>query len=68
MKSAKIEIFNLKGQNIKTIDVEPENREVQEVRWEGKDRFGNAVASGVYFYQLKADGQFIQSKKCILIK
>ncbi len=68
VKSAKIEIFNLKGQNIKTIDVEPENREVQEVRWEGKDRFGNAVASGVYFYQLKADGQFIQSKKCILIK
>ncbi|TSA23991.1 T9SS C-terminal target domain-containing protein, partial [bacterium] len=37
------------------------------VRWDGRNRFGQSVATGVYFYRLVA-GDFVQSKKMILIK
>jgi len=37
------------------------------VRWDGRNRFGQSVATGVYFYRLVA-GDFVQSKKMVLIK
>lgn len=65
---AEIEIFNIKGQKIKTIGIDPSPNKIQEVIWSGRDKNNHSVASGIYFYQLKADGKFIESKKCILIK
>ena len=35
--------------------------------WDGTDARGNAVATGTYFYVLRADG-FRQSKKMLLLK
>ena len=36
-------------------------------RWDGKNRFGQSVATGVYFYRLVA-GDFVKTNKMMLIK
>jgi hypothetical protein len=35
--------------------------------WDGKDSHGQDVASGVYFYQIKAGG-LVNSRKMVLLK
>jgi len=37
------------------------------MRWDGRNRYGQSVATGVYFYRLIA-GDFVQSKKMVLVK
>jgi len=37
-----------------------------EEAWNGTDRFGNAVASGVYFYRIRASGETRASRLVVL--
>jgi hypothetical protein len=64
-----IEIFNSKGQIVKTIQCigEPSD-ELQEVTWNGLDNSGNSVASGVYYARLKGDGIILKESKMLLLK
>ncbi len=66
-KDAKIAIYNLKGQKVKTLIDKPVEKGVHSVIWNGKDDSGNSVSSGLYFYKLKAGG-FNSTKKMILLK
>jgi hypothetical protein len=70
-KDAKIEIYNLKGQKVKTIPVilneVEESTDQHSVTWNGKDDNGKSVSSGIYFYKLKA-GKLKKTKKMLLIK
>lgn len=63
----KIEIFNQKGQKVKSFDLQNEPGE-NSITWNGKDEFGNEVSSGVYFYRLINDGKPVQTKKMMLIR
>ncbi|MCD4797019.1 MAG: T9SS type A sorting domain-containing protein, partial [Candidatus Cloacimonetes bacterium] len=63
----KLEIYNIKGQKIKTLldcHISPGR---SEMIWNGKDENDQSVSSGVYFYRLKA-GNFEKSKKMILLR
>jgi hypothetical protein len=66
-------IYNMLGQEIRTI-VPNEMQTVgyHSAAWDGKDRRGSGVASGVYIYRLRVesiDGQtFVHSRKMLLIK
>jgi hypothetical protein len=40
---------------------------IYRIKWDGKDRFGQDVPSGVYFYQLQAGGM-VQTKKLVVVK
>jgi hypothetical protein len=61
-----ITIFNALGQQIRTLIDAPYQAGFHTIRWDGKDRYGNAVSSGIYFYYLQA-GDFSQVKKMSLL-
>ncbi len=63
----KLVIYNVMGQRIRTlIDVE-KKPDTYRTTWDGRDSFGNLVATGVYFYQLDTKNSVI-TKKMLLIK
>jgi hypothetical protein len=62
-----LEVFNIKGQKVKTLVDEILPAGKHSVTWNGKDENGKSVASGVYFYKMKAD-KFVSTKKMILMK
>jgi len=62
-----MKIFNTLGEEIRTLlDAEYEAG-YHQIRWDGRDKNGHLVASGVYLYQLKA-GEFVQTRKLTLVK
>jgi hypothetical protein len=60
-------IFSISGQKIHTLISEKYLPGTHRVQWNGRDEQGNPVASGVYFYQLRLNGQQ-QTKKMFLIR
>jgi len=62
-----IEIFNVKGQRVKTFRLE-EKEGTNSVTWQGKDETGTDVASGVYMYRLINNGRCVETKKMMLLK
>ncbi len=69
-ENSRIEIYNLKGQKMKTLPVilsDAQHRIGGSVIWNGTDDSGKPVSSGIYFYKLRI-GDFQQVKKMILMK
>jgi subtilisin family serine protease len=62
-----VAVYNLLGQQIATLVDERQNAGTFSIHWDGRDYDGRPVASGVYFYRLKA-GDITQTKKMILLK
>ena len=62
-----LKIYNILGQEVRTLVDELKELGYYTVSWDGMDRHGNEVASGVYFYRLKA-GNFIHIKRMVLLK
>lgn len=50
-----LEIYNVKGQKIKTLVNEKQERGEHSQTWDGRDNSGEEVSSGVYLYKLKTD-------------
>ena len=63
----KLEVFNIKGQKIKTLRVANLDSGNHSVTWSGKDDTGNSVSSGIYMYKLTTN-QGTQTKRMILLK
>ncbi|MCD4650466.1 MAG: T9SS type A sorting domain-containing protein [Candidatus Cloacimonetes bacterium] len=64
-ETATLEIFNLKGQKIKSYHAFASG--IHEVIWNGKDDKGNKVSSGLFFYRLKSES-VQQVRKVLLLK
>jgi len=62
-----IAIYNLKGQLVRTFDLEVTRAGESSVIWNGDDDNGNSVSSGIYFYRMKS-GTYSNTKKMILMK
>ncbi len=62
-----ISIYNTLGQQIGTLIDTQYAAGFHSVRWDGKDRNGSPVSSGVYLYQIQA-GEFSQVRKMSLIR
>jgi hypothetical protein len=62
-----IEIFDLTGAHVKTLVEGKQNSGLQTVQWEGTDKNGILVGTGVYLYRINSNS-FSQTKKMVLIK
>lgn len=63
---ARLEIFNVKGQTIKTLADGDIDAGYHSLKWNGKDDNGKSVSSGVYFYRLTSDGKSLTNKMLML--
>ncbi len=67
-----LRIYALSGELVRTIDVGHQTAAKYDTRskavyWDGRNRFGEQVASGVYFYSLSA-GDFSATRKMVILK
>jgi len=62
-----INIYNMKGQLVKTLVNAELDNDYHEIVWDGRDNSGKSTASGVYFYKMKAN-DYTATKKMILMK
>ncbi len=60
-------IYNILGQRVRTLADEYQEPGYRTVIWDGKDERGREVASGIYFYRLKA-GDYDQVRKMVVLK
>jgi hypothetical protein len=60
-------IYNLIGQEVKTVAVGNYTAGEHRLSWDGRDNAGNECASGVYLYRLSTD-QWSGGKKMLLLK
>ncbi len=68
-KNEKVElkIFNILGQEVKTLVHSIQKNGEQKITWNGTNDRGQTVSSGVYVYRLKA-GSSVLTKKMILLR
>jgi flagellar hook assembly protein FlgD len=60
-------VYNTKGQIVKSLLKEMAKQGDHSVDWNGTDKNGNPVSSGVYFYRLN-NGKTSQSRKMVLMR
>jgi flagellar hook assembly protein FlgD len=67
-----IDIYNVKGQLVKTLDLGVKEAgyymdKASAAHWDGRSKTGERVASGLYFYTIKA-GKFIATRRMVMVK
>jgi len=62
-----LEILNVLGQKVKTLVNEYQEAGSHSVIWDGRNDYGSATASGIYFYRIKA-GENQDVKKMMMLK
>ncbi len=62
-----VKIYNIRGQEIRTLYDDRQEAGVHSVQWNGKTDFGETVASGVYVIHLVA-GDFVATRKLAFMK
>ena len=62
-----LKIYDLLGQEIKTIVNEKQEAGYKSVIWDGTSNAGTSVATGIYIYKIETD-EFVKSRKMIFMK
>ena len=68
ISSVTIKIYDILGKEVNTLFNEKADAGYHIVYWNGKDKYGQNAASGVYFYRLSTNVGFVQTKKMLLLK
>ncbi len=63
-----LEVFNVLGQRVKLLASGRQLAGSYSVTWDGQNNYGVSVPAGVYFYQLRTDTGFQETRKMLLIK
>ncbi len=61
-----LKIYNISGQLVKTLVEEEKPPGDYQVTWDGRNNEGQQVASGIYFYQLRAEDRTLTRKMLLL--
>lgn len=67
VSEVKLNIFNIRGQKVRSMVSEKQPAGTYSVIWDGRDDSGSPMDSGIYFYRLTA-GNRMQMKKMTLLK
>ncbi len=62
-----LKIYNLLGEEVKTLVNGKQDANFYTVQWDGRDNHGQTVANGVYFYKLNS-GEFNATKKMMVLR
>jgi subtilisin family serine protease len=63
----RLRVFDVVGREVATLVNEEQSAGVYRIEWDGKNGFGDPVATGVYFYRLES-GSFVQTHKMLLLR
>lgn len=64
----RIDVYNIKGQLVRTLVDEEKNTGQHMIQWHGVDNRGRTVASGVYFYTVSIGDEFRKTQRMMLLK
>lgn len=64
----KLTIYNLLGQEVRTLVSSAMEPGTYKSIWNSRDNFGRRVTSGIYFYRLVVDNKVITTHKMVLLK
>jgi hypothetical protein len=67
LTNVRITIYNMLGQEIRTLFNEKVDRGTKVVEWDARDNGGRLVPSGAYIYRMTAEG-FSKANKMVLLK
>ena len=62
-----LKIYTLLGQEIRTLVDQKQSANFYEVRWDGRNNAGFPMPSGIYFYQIRADGH-VETRRMAYLK
>lgn len=65
--AVKLDVYNILGEKVTALLDEFRPAGIHRISWDGTDRKGRAVVSGIYFYRLAIGGS-TQSRKMVLMK
>jgi hypothetical protein len=65
--TARLSIYDLRGREVRVLIDSPQPSGEQRVRWDGRDRHGKEVPSGVYLARLAVDGE-VRTQKLVLAR
>ena len=65
--TVEVAIYNIPGQKLRTLASGTFEAGLHRLTWDGHDRIGRELASGVYFYRMKA-GSFLATRSLTLLK
>ncbi len=63
----KMEVYNLLGQRVVTLVDGQKEAGIHRVTWDGRSAKGKSLASGIYFYRIRA-GDYIFTRKMLLLR
>jgi serine protease len=66
-QEVELKIFNLLGQEVRTLINKKQEAGYHSIVWDGQDDAGHPLASGIYLYKLEA-GEYVSTRKMVLLK
>lgn len=64
----RLDIYNIRGQKVRTLLDDMRERGRQKVFWDGKDERNRNMAAGIYIYRLSVNGSTVTANKMLLLK
>lgn len=63
-----LKIFNILGQEVRTLVKKQQPAGTHSVQWDGQDNLGRQASSGIYIFQINAGDAFKMSRRMLLLK
>ena len=63
-----LKLYNLAGQSVRTLVDGEHAAGIYTIKWDGKDKDGNLMPSGIYFAKLKVSNGVAQTRKLLLFR